>query len=1024
MNESMLHSLMRLFAIMVSINREVVHLLARNFVETFLLQEFNPRLAEKYLAIFDEYTDELDQYQKGRKNKKISAWSVKMLGICNQIVEELHIRHRFIILLSLIRFSKYFSNASSYTAGFTDTLEDAVRTVASGLLITEEEYENCTAFIVEKFYNVPNPERILIIMDDPEYMAGEIRHLQKDNLTGQIYVLKIQRADIYLFQYVGSARLHNNGKYIFPRHVYILPKGSAIRGEGITPIYYSDIVSGFIRYTDGYAVDFLARDIEFRFKNSVNGIHRFSFHGKGGQLVGVIGGSGAGKSTLLKVLNGSLELDHGDIFINGHHLIHDAEEVEGMIGYIPQDDLLIEELTVYQNLWFNAKLCLDGHSQEEIKEAVTNLLNELDLFEARNLKVGSPLNKFISGGQRKRLNIALELIREPQILFVDEPTSGLSSTDSENVIALLKEQAMSGRLVLANIHQPSSDLFKQFDHLLVLDRGGYPVYSGNPIEGISYFKMLAERVDAGENECPTCGNTNPEEILQVIEARNVNEFGEFTSQRKTPPDKWYRLYREKIESALKFETRESWVPYNKFMIPGAFRQFLIFFHRNLLSKLADRQFMSIALFVAPLLAVILGFFSKYVSGDESDPHRYIFSQNENLPAYLFMSVIVALFLGLIIAAEEIIKDRRIQERESFLNLNRSSYLLSKISFLFILSGIQMFFFVIIGNMIMEIKGLTISYWLVLFSTACFANLLGLNISDGLKSVVAIYVIVPFLLVPQILLAGVIVKFDKLYYKFASYNTVPITGDLMASRWAYEALVVNQFVNNRYQKDFYEHEMLESNITYDMQFLIPALIQEIQDANESLRTKSVDSGLSKRLHTIRSGFSSIFLTKSYTGLDDLYPDNFTTVAGEKAIRWLRKYQTALSLQRERLSAEKDALLDSLRIAAGGLAEYTDLKRSYYNDQLANLVLNRTELHKIVKKDDELIRKMEPVYMYPLRRNGRAHFLASLKRIGNRYIKTLPFNITVIWIMSLVLYLLLRYSVLRKTLIFVGEFRQRN
>ncbi len=79
---------------------------------------------------------------------------------------------------------------------------------------------------------------------------------------------------------------------------------------------------------------------------------------------------------------------------------------------------------------------------------------------------------------------------------MDEPTSGLSSTDSENVVALLKEQAMNGKLVMANIHQPSSDLFKQFDHLLVLDRGGYPVYSGNPIEGITYFKQLADRVDA------------------------------------------------------------------------------------------------------------------------------------------------------------------------------------------------------------------------------------------------------------------------------------------------------------------------------------------------------------------------------------------------------------------------------------------------------------------------------------------------------------------------------------------------
>ncbi|MCK5137508.1 MAG: ATP-binding cassette domain-containing protein [Bacteroidales bacterium] len=1023
MNESMLNSLMRLFAIMVSINRDIVHILARNFVESYLTQQFSQKLADSYLTIFDEYIEELEQYEKGEKHKKISAWSVKILGICDQIVEELHIRHRFMILLSLIRFSRYFSDVSTSTSDFSDTISDAVRTVVDGLLITAEEYENCSAFITDKFYNVPKKESLLIVSDDRDYIEGEIRHVQKDNMSGQIFVLKIQRADTYLFQYVGKARLENNGKYIFPRHVYFLPRGGSIRGEGISPIYYSDIVTGYISYTDGHAVNFLAKDIEFHFKNSPNGIQQFSFQGKSGQLVGIIGGSGTGKSTLLKVLSGSLQLDRGDIYINGHHLVNNTDELEGMIGYIPQDDLLIEELTVYQNLYFNARLCLDGYTTIEINEAVMSVLKDLDLYEVRELKVGTPLNKFISGGQRKRLNIALELIREPHILFVDEPTSGLSSTDSENVVALLKEQALNGKLVLANIHQPSSELFKQFDHLLVLDRGGFPVYSGNPIEGITYFKQLAERVDAAESECITCGNTNPDDILQVIEARDVDKYGDYTSQRKTSPDEWYKHYREKIESEMKFSSEKIWVPYNKYMVPGVFRQFLIFFRRNLLSKLADRQFMSIALLVAPLLAVILGFFSKYVSGDDTDPHLYIFSQNANLPAYLFMSVVVALFLGLIIAAEEIIKDRKILERESFLNLNRTSYLLSKIALLFILSAIQMVLFVVIGNLIMEIKGLTISYWLVLFSTACFANLLGLIISDGLKSVVAIYVIVPFLLVPQILLAGVIVKFDKLHYTFASHQSVPVPGDLMTSRWAYEALAVNQFMNNRYQNDLYDLEMLESNITYDMQFLIPALIQEIEDASEIFRNGQDDHSLRKHLSTIRKGLLSIFLTGTYPGLEKINPDDFSVAIGEDAIRWLQKYQSGLSFHREKLSFEKDALVDSLKSASGGLEEYLQFKRTYHNDQLADLVLNRTELHKIVKKDGMLLRKMEPVYMYPVKGNGRAHFYTSVKRFGNFHISTLVFNILAIWVMSLVLYFLLRYSVLRKAVDFFGELNRR-
>ncbi len=1023
MNESMLNSLMKMFAILVSINREAVYVLARNFVEAFLVQQFSKKLASKYLEVFDRYTSEMIQYEKSKKGKKISVWSVKILGICHQIVNELHIRHRFMILLSLMKFSRYFADVAAQSSDFSNTVEDVVNTVAEGLLITREEYDNCAAFIQDKFYHVPDRRHLLIINSDDELPDEEIHHLCKENLPGQIFVLKIERADTYLFQYIGKARLHLNGQYIFPRHVYFLQRGSSIRGEGITPIYYSEIVSGYISFEDGYSVQYLAREIEYHFRNSPNGIQRLTYQGYSGQLVGIIGGSGAGKSTLLKVLNGSIPPDSGGIYINGNNLHRRKEELKGMIGYIPQDDLLIEELTVSQNLWFNARLCLDGHTSDEIHSSVTDLLKELDLYEARDLKVGSPLNKYISGGQRKRLNIALELIREPQVLFVDEPTSGLSSTDSENVINLLKQQVLRGKLVISTIHQPSSELFKQFDYLLVLDRGGYPVYSGNPIDGITYFKQLAERVDAGESECHVCGSTHPDEILQVIEERDVDEHGEFTSRRKTSPAEWYKLYRERIESKLAFSSEKNPIPTNKFRSPGKVRQFLIFFRRNLLSKLADRQFMSIALVVAPLLAVILGYFSKYVSGDGSDPHRYLFSQNDNLPAYLFMSVVVALFLGLIVAAEEIIKDRRIQERESFLQLSRNSYLLSKITLLFILSAIQMGLFVLIGNFIMEIRGLTLSYWLVLFSTACFANLLGLNISDGLKSVVAIYVIVPFLLVPQILLAGVIVKFDKLHYRFVTHEMVPLAGDLMASRWAYEALAVNQFVNNTYQKELFELEMHESNVTYDMQFLVPTLIQELEDLLTQEGSGPSDQFPEDRLSTVKDGLSSIFLTSSYPRADQLNAEQFTPAVASDIIAWLKKYQSALQSHREKLVLRRDARIDSLQFAAGGTEPYLRIKRNHHNEQLADLLLNRNELHKIVKREGKLVRKMEPVYMYPLRSNGRSHFYASFKKVGDLYIPAISFNLMAIWMMTLILYLTLLFGLLRKILVFFGQLRRR-
>jgi ABC transport system ATP-binding/permease protein len=244
-----------------------------------------------------------------------------------------------------------------------------------------------------------------------------------------------------------------------------------------------------------------------------------------GEMVGVMGGSGTGKSTLMRILNGTISPDSGTVDINGILLGSANRDHEGIMGFVPQDDLLIEELSVYQNLYYNAKLCLGELDEAEINKRIDKVLNSLGLFYVKDLVVGSPLNKFISGGQRKRLNIALELIREPYILFVDEPTSGLSSTDSENVLSLLKEQALSGKIIVINIHQPSSDMFKLFDKIIIMDKGGYPAYFGNPLDSVSYLKSVANRADASEIECETCGNVQTDDILKILEAKKVNEFG-------------------------------------------------------------------------------------------------------------------------------------------------------------------------------------------------------------------------------------------------------------------------------------------------------------------------------------------------------------------------------------------------------------------------------------------------------------------------------------------------------------------
>ena len=295
-----------------------------------------------------------------------------------------------------------------------------------------------------------------------------------------------------------------------------------------------------------------------------------------GDFLGIIGPNGAGKSTLLNVLNGTSLPSEGEVLINGTDIYSGDTGIDGIIGFVSQDDLLIEELSVYQNLYYNAKLCFEDYKEEQLLEVVNRVLKNLGLFEIRDIQVGTPLNKKISGGQRKRLNIALELIREPAVLFLDEPTSGLSSRDSENILDLLKELTFKGKLVFVVIHQPSSDIFKMFDRLLILDTGGYLIYNGNPVDSIMYFKSKVQAADWNESECATCGNVNPEQVFNIIETSVLDEFGKLTHTRRISPKEWGEHFKEQYKEAEQEHATQKELPEISFRIPGKMKQFSVF----------------------------------------------------------------------------------------------------------------------------------------------------------------------------------------------------------------------------------------------------------------------------------------------------------------------------------------------------------------------------------------------------------------------------------------------------------------
>jgi ABC-type multidrug transport system ATPase subunit len=724
-------------------------------------------------------------------------------------------------------------------------------------------------------------------------------------------------------------------------------------------------------------------------------------------------------------LNGSEKPTRGHVFINGIDIHKEPQRIEGIIGFVPQDDLLIEDLTVYENLYYAAKLCFSDLDEKSIDSLVMKTLEDLGLAERKDLKVGSPLQKTISGGQRKRLNIGLELLREPSILFCDEPTSGLSSRDSENIIDLLKELSLKGKLVFAVIHQPSSDIFKKFDRLLILDTGGYQIYYGNPVDSIVYFKRSIDMINSELGECIECGNVNPEQIFNIIETKVINEYGQFTNERKITPEQWHKIYKKNARLPVVKTSNEE--VKSTLRIPGRIRQTKLFALRDIKAKIHNRQYMIINLLEAPLLAFILAFIVRYYNIDDNIRTVYVFSKNVNLPAYLFMSVIVALFMGLTVSAEEIIRDRKILKREAFLHLSRSSYLLSKIGILFLLSAIQTLCFVLVGNYILEIKGMMIEHWMILFSASCFANVLGLNISSAFNSAVTIYILIPLLIIPQLILSGVVVKFDKLNPVIGNTATVPFVGDVMASRWAFEASMVTQFKDNRFEREFYMYDKVMAHADYKKTYYISELETRLQYCLHHFKSAEpeIQSKLSTDLQLVRNEISkeiSSIGQANQPWIDQLNPAQFDSLVYRQAIEFMTVLKRFYINRYNKAEAARENKIRKMTDTPDKEKAFNRFKEEYRNESIADFVKNLTEPHKIIERDGKLVQKIYPVYKDPDPDHivdFDAQFYMPFKHFLNRNIDTLLFNTGVIWSMTLFLIITLYFDILRKLVDGIGN-----
>jgi ABC-type lipoprotein export system ATPase subunit/uncharacterized tellurite resistance protein B-like protein len=405
MSESLLKAILRLFAEVAQEDQVTQH--ERDQIKSFLEDHLSGSAVESYLKTFDQLIHDLPPKTGEDEINRIRQ-------LCAEVSTNLTQKQKVVIILELISIVQADGKISEYE-------EKLLNEIGSGFKIGYPQIQLIKKFVLGKSHEEIDDANILIVASPGVTKnASPVKHRQ--SLKGFMAILFLEEVELYFMKYIGSSSVYLNGIPLKSGKINVLAVGSLVRAEKDEPIYYGDVLNAFKRFGEFPRLSLEARRISFKFKNGRLGLRDVSLSEEAGNLVALMGASGAGKSTLLHVLNGSEKPSSGQVLINNIDIHQEPEKMEGVIGFVPQDDLLIEDLTVYQNLYYAAKLCFSDKTEEDIDSLVMHVLEDLGLAETKDLKVGSPLRKTISGGQRKRLNIGLELLREPAVLFCDEPT--------------------------------------------------------------------------------------------------------------------------------------------------------------------------------------------------------------------------------------------------------------------------------------------------------------------------------------------------------------------------------------------------------------------------------------------------------------------------------------------------------------------------------------------------------------------------------------------------------------------------
>lgn len=553
------------------------------------------------------------------------------------------------------------------------------------------------------------------------------------------------------------------------------------------------------------------------FSDKKKALDSINFSLKRGEMLCIMGPSGSGKSTLLSVLAGQLKPSRGKIKLNNISLYHQHKNLSHFISYLPQEQALFSHLTAREHLEYAMNIRQPSLVSAEVTKRATAILEETSLLHLSNRMVGSPDDKSLSGGERSRLNLGIDLTSNGEIYLLDEPIAGLSSKDSEHVTDALKYISRN-KIVVVSMHRPSSKILNQFDKVLILDKGGKIAYEGTPSNMQSYFFEAAKELNIKNTQ--ESKEVNADYIFDVIEAPvlELTHRHDYNSTRRFPSVFWQERFenhtlfenvenkksevRTELDEVVESDASVPILKKKRYNIHEYVRLFHSHFWRATLTKYRSKGTLYTTLLEVPLLAFIISWTLR-----ASPEGSYAFSTGLHVVTYLFLTMTVGMFLGLTNSATEILRDRPTLRRERNYNYSAVSYVLAKLSSLSILSAAQCALYITIGNAMLNIEGMWLNHWYWMTLTSVTGTSLALLISAITKTQRAALSSVPLVLVPQLLLCGTpLIPFEEMNRgMFSGAHTSrkegkePHLSRMIPLRYAYEGIIVDQAIKNPFEK---------------------------------------------------------------------------------------------------------------------------------------------------------------------------------------------------------------------------------